>query len=371
MALTATIHKKIFHFGFEARTSRGSMKNKTSWFIRIIDSSNPDVNGIGECGPLPGLSPENFTLLEEELQLVAGRITHGLDSLPTHTGKLDDIVAVNKCISSLFSNDFIRDRPAICFAIETALLDLANGGRRVVFENSFSTGTPIPINGLVWMGGLDQMLQQVEIKIRDGFHCVKLKVGGLDFDKERDILQYIRKKYFRDDITIRLDANGAFKPGDALDRIRELSKPGVHSIEQPIKTGSPEMADLIRNSAIPVALDEELIGARDTDSRKTLLDTLRPPFLVLKPTIHGGLRGVQEWIQLAQERNIGWWITSALESSIGLNAIAQYTANFDVKLPQGLGTGGIYIDNIPSPLRAQKGQLVHDQRIPWEPISFD
>jgi len=219
---------------------------------------------------------------------------------------------------------------------------------------------------LIWMGGLDFMLQQIEIKIKDGFRCLKLKVGGIDFEKECDVLQYIRRKYFRESITIRLDANGAFKPGEAIYKLIELSKYDVHSIEQPLKPGSPEMAELCRNSPIPIALDEELIGIDIRAEKEALLDRLRPGYIILKPTLHGGLHSCQEWIQLAESQNIGWWITSALESNVGLNAIAQFTAQYSINEPQGLGTGMLYSDNIESPLTVSKGFLSYDTDLSWE-----
>jgi L-alanine-DL-glutamate epimerase-like enolase superfamily enzyme len=215
------------------------------------------------------------------------------------------------------------------------------------------------------MGGLDFMLQQIELKIRDGFKCVKLKVGGINFEKECDVLQYIRRKYFRDNITIRVDANGAFKPQDALNKLNELAKYDVHSIEQPIKPGLPEMEELCRISPIPIALDEELIGVNKTEDKEELLTRLKPAYIILKPTLHGGLYSCQEWIQLAEKQNIGWWITSALESNVGLNAIAQFTAEYTNALPQGLGTGMLYTDNIESPLIVNNGFLVHESAYKW------
>src|SRR5258706_11569841 len=240
------------------------------------------------------------------------------------------------------SNNIDREYSSITFALETALLDLLHGGKRIIFKNKFMEQTPIPINGLVWMGGLDFMLQQVEIKIRDGYKCVKLKVGGLDFEKECDVLQYIRRKYFRDNIVIRLDANGAFKKEEALQKIQNLKRFQVHSIEQPIKPGLPEMEQLCRESPIPIAFDEELIGIDNREQKEALLRKLKPHFIILKPTLHGGLSGCEEWIQLAMKNNIGWWMTSALESNIGLNAIAQFASRHPIEIPQGLGTGQIY-----------------------------
>jgi L-alanine-DL-glutamate epimerase-like enolase superfamily enzyme len=241
----------------------------------------------------------------------------------------------------------------------------------LIFSNEFINGKAIPINGLIWMGGLDYMLQQVAIKIYDGFSCIKLKVGGLDFEKECDILRYIRRKYYRENITLRLDANGAFKLDEAMYRLEELSKFNVHSIEQPIKAGSDEMQLLCKNSPIPIALDEELIGIYSREEKIDLLERIMPSYLILKPSLHGGFYSCNEWIALAESRGIGWWITSALESNIGLNAIAQFTASFDIHTPQGLGTGGIYKNNVPSPLTVHRGFLSVSNGEQWDTSLFN
>ncbi|MEK6781629.1 MAG: o-succinylbenzoate synthase [Bacteroidota bacterium] len=357
MALRASSFKKTFHFRFDARTSRGTMKEKHSWFIRIWDEKNPDSFGIGECGPLPGLSVE--TDAEEVLGRVVDKINEGQLQLNPNS----DLTFVSAFINESF--DFLENYPSVIFSIETALLDLSHGGNRTIFKNDFIKGQSIPINGLIWMGGLDFMLQQVEIKIQDGFRCIKLKVGGLDFEKECDILQYIRRKYFRLNIVIRLDANGAFKPDDVLYKLKELSKFDIHSIEQPIKTKSDFLPELCRTSPIKVALDEELIGISKKSQREELLDRIIPPFIILKPTLHGGLQSCAEWIEIAEARKIEWWLTSALESNVGLNAIAQFAANYTLDKPQGLGTGTLYDDNFESPLKMDKGLLIHNPRQEW------
>lgn len=333
------------------------MKDRTSWFIRIFDDSNPDVFGIGECAPLPGLSPElndNYeTGLERFVELF------NLQKLPT------DLDAIHSLIQSRFP--VIEKKSSILFAVETAILDLVNGGQRLIFRSSFNEGKTIPINGLIWMGGMDFMLQQIEVKIRDGFRCIKLKVGGLDFEKECDVLQYVRRKYFRENITIRLDANGAFKYEDALYKLNELSKFKVHSIEQPIKRGSDLLPELCAKSPIPVALDEELLDIYQSAERGALLDRIKPQFIILKPSLHGGLHGTTDWIGQAGKRGIGWWLTSALESSVGLNALAQFVARYPVEIHQGLGTGAIYDDNFFSPLEVKRsGDLGLNSKIPWE-----
>lgn len=372
MALKSSLHKRTFNFGFNARTSRGAMRERNSWFIKIWKEEHPDIFGIGESGPLPGLSTEDIPNLEEVLNLTIGRINHGklecpeLPSLPS--AKLQ---VINQWLKEYFSDAFLQLNPSIAFALETALLDLDHGGNQIIFDNTFVKGQPIPINGLIWMGGLDFMLQQVEIKIRDGFRCIKLKVGGIDFERDLDIVQYVRRKYFRDNIVVRLDANGAFKLEDAMYKLKELSKFDIHSIEQPIKTGSKELPELCQNSPIPIALDEELIGVFGIGEKEKLLDRIKPRFIILKPSLHGGLFGCQEWIELAEARQIGWWITSALESNVGLNAVSQFAANYPITTPQGLGTGEIYVNNIPSPLKVKTGRLISNSAEKWDFSDFN
>ncbi len=362
--LQASIHPLVFKFSFAARTSRGPMNEKTSWFIRLWDDSNPDVYGLGECGPLPGLSKKHGiefdAVLAEEIKAFQSK-NLSLPGGENHLSALNDFFKSNK---------ISREHSSIVFGLETALLDLMNGGQRVIFKNKFIEQTPVPINALVWMGGLDFMLQQVEIKIRDGYRCVKLKVGGLDFEKECDVLQYIRRKYFRENIEIRLDANGAFRKEDALDKINSLKRFNVHSIEQPIKPGFPEMEEICAKSPIPIAFDEELIGINSLEEKEKLLTKLKPKYIILKPTMHGGLFGSDEWIKLAEKQNIGWWITSALESNIGLNAVAQFTSQYPSPLYHGLGTGQIYENNFPSPLFADKGFLHYKSKEKWDLTSL-
>lgn len=361
MALQANFVKNTFHFDFDARTSRGAMKDKTSWFIKIWDVQNPEVFGLGEYGTLSGLSVDYKSEPDELLKTVIDKIIG--QPMPN---QVRDVHALNTFFISLYGNEFVQQNPAVVFALETAFLDLSHGGERIIFKNDFTNKKAIPINGLIWMGGLDFMLQQIEIKIRDGFRCIKLKVGGIDFEKECDVLQYIRRKYYKENITIRLDANGAFKPGDALYKLKELSKFDVHSIEQPIKQKSEMLHELCRTSPIPIALDEELIGIAEKGHKERLLKEVKPQFIILKPALHGGLHGCKEWIELAESMGVGWWITSALESNIGLNAISQFAANYDIKTPQGLGTGQIYSDNFPSPLIVKKGELLYEPRFEWD-----
>ena len=359
MALQATYSKRTFHFGFQARTSRGSMRLKDSWFLKVWDDLHPDVFGIGEAGPLAGLSPERPFDVESQMEklvgLIAGRQMEFLGTLD----KVQNLASELKLSSS------------VTFALETAMLDLVNGGRRVIFDNEFIRGQAIPINGLVWMGGLDYMLQQVSIKIDEGFTCVKIKIGGINFERELDILQFIRRKYYRDVITIRLDADGSFKEDEVDYKLVDLSRYDIHSIEQPLPVGSPFTAELCRNSPIPIALDEELIGIQEHTQKIALLKRLKPQFIILKPMLHGGITGVREWIAAAEKEGVGWWITSALESNVGLNALAQFTSEYPVKMPQGLGTGLIYNDNIPSPLEVSKGQLRFNSQENWDFSELD
>lgn len=327
------------------------MKDRTSWFVKIWDEKDSTVFGLGECAPLPGLSVDDKPEYESVLSTVVNKI-----------GTLKNSSAVLKDVLNIIPPGF----PSIVFGVETALLDLQQGGKRIIFNNEFIQSKPIPINGLVWMGDLDVMLQQASIKIEAGFRCIKIKVGGLNFEKECDIIHYIRKKYFRENITLRLDANGAFKVEEALYKLYDLSKYNIHSIEQPIKPGRPEMEELCRKSPIPIALDEELIGVESADDKRKLMERIKPQFIILKPTLHGGIHGTQEWITLAESLGIGWWITSALESNIGLNAICQLTANYPITLPQGLGTGQLYDDNFQSPLEVSKGEIFYNPKLLWE-----
>jgi o-succinylbenzoate synthase len=363
--LCASIHKYVLQFAFAARTSRGPMQDKTSWFLRLWDDSKPEVYGLGECGPLAYLSKEFTPELESVVTEFVNDLQNKKLSFPQEGWK--DIASLRDFLNL---NSIFTQHSSITFALETALLDLANGGTRTIFKNKFLNQIPIPINGLIWMGGLDFMLQQVEIKIRDGYRCVKLKVGGLDFEKECDVLQYIRRKYFRDNIEIRLDANGAFKKEEALQKIHNLKRFQVHSIEQPIRSGLREMEEICRESPIPIAFDEELIGINRKDQKEELLKRLKPQFIILKPTLHGGLSGCDEWIQVAEKQNIGWWITSSLESNIGLNAIAQFTSQYAITVPHGLGTGQIYTNNFPSPLLAEKGLLYYQAKERWDLTSL-
>ncbi|HXA01489.1 MAG TPA: o-succinylbenzoate synthase, partial [Cytophagaceae bacterium] len=304
------------NFKFDAGTSRGIMRHKDTWFINIWDQANPLLAGRGECGPLKGLSIDDRKDFEEKLSEVCQRINQS---------DLNELAGAD-LVDFFQLNQF----PSILFGLETAILDLINGGEMMIFKNSFSSGLgAIPINGLVWMGDKDFMERQIKEKISEGYTCIKMKIGAIDFDAECSILQDLRKKYPEDKITLRLDANGVFQPVDALEKLGILSKYQIHSIEQPIRQGQEEqMKELCKNSAVHIALDEELIGKFLYEEKESLLKNIQPAYIILKPSLLGGFKSCREWIAIAESLNIGWWITSALESNIGLNAIAQFAATF-------------------------------------------
>jgi O-succinylbenzoate synthase len=351
MAIVCSVHKRVFTFNFHARTSRGAMDTKTSWFFKVWDEAQPECAGYGECGPLPGLSIDDVPEYERMLHHVASAVTRTSQDLSTLAEQPDLFVP--------------RNYPSILFGLETALLDFIHQGKGVIFDNSFVKGEPIAINGLIWMGDRDFMIKQIHEKVVQGFDCLKLKIGGIDFEEECRILGIIRER-FGDAITIRLDANGSFSDDVALGRLRVLGQFNIHSIEQPVRIASAKLPEICMESPIPVALDEELIAHLSLESRRQLLESTRPQYIVLKPSLHGGMQGCREWISQAEAFNIGWWITSALESSIGLNAICQFTAEFNTYLPQGLGTGSIYSDNITSPLRVLNGTILYDHTVSWD-----
>lgn len=314
-------------------TSRGGMRFKNGYYLELIAGG---VTGTGEVSFIEDLSIDNIPELPEFLSKLLLKITEGLE-LPS---------------------DFFEGFPSVAFAFETAIKDYKNGGNGLLFQSDFVTGKrPIPINGLVWMGEKDFMMAQVKQKLEQGFKCVKLKIGALDFETEIELLQYIRNQFSAADIELRLDANGAFKKDDALEKLKVLSDFEIHSIEQPIRQKQwTSLAQLCRESPIPIALDEELIFC-NTMERQRMLDEIKPTYIILKPSLLGGFSACDSWISLAQERGIGWWATSALESNIGLNAIAQWVATKDTKMVQGLGTGALYKTNTASPLHISNGNL--------------
>lgn len=326
-------------------TSRGILTSKKIWLLKVWNEESPEVFGLGECALFRGLSAEDRPGYENVLQ----SLTPNLPPLPELIEQL-------------------RDFPSILFGLETALADLKNGGKRIIYPSTFSEGkSSIRINGLIWMGTKAEMQKQIQDKIEQGFSCIKLKIGAIDFDAELDLLKNIRQEFDAGTIELRVDANGAFSPADALRKLEALSKLNIHSIEQPIKAGQwQEMAQLCANTPLPIALDEELIGINDLSQKRLLLETIRPQYIILKPSLHGGFAGSEEWIKLANEQHIDWWATSALESNIGLNAIAQWCATQKNEMPQGLGTGQLYTNNFESPLSLTGENLFYDHQKVWK-----
>ncbi|MES2794549.1 MAG: o-succinylbenzoate synthase [Bacteroidota bacterium] len=342
--------KHVLEFNFPAGTSRGVMESHTVYYVKIEDSTDSKHFGLGECAPLQGLSIDFLPNFEDILAKICQQLS----------------AITNLDFSTLY--ELIPESlPSIRFGLETALLDYKNGGNRILFSNDFSTkNQPIEINGLIWMGDKGKMLQRIEEKINQGYKTLKLKVGAIDFQEECFLLERIRNSFSEADLCIRLDANGAFPPSEALKKIEILSKFGIHSIEQPIAAHQKlVMRDLIQKTSIPIALDEELIGIFGND-RQELLEFLQPPFIILKPTLLGGFESTKKWIHLAENHEIEWWITSALESNIGLNAIAQFAGDYMINLPQGLGTGQLYSNNVGSPLKIENGKLYYDQNSNWD-----
>ncbi len=342
---SASYKKHRLEFRFLAGTSRGAMKERDTYFV-YLSSSNNDVVGTGEISPLSGLSIDFLPNLESIIADVCKRI----ENITTKN-------AINS-LQDIF--DLIpASLPAVRFGFETAFLDLQNGGKRIIYKNDFSLNQKsIPINGLVWMGDFEFMQSQLEEKLEQGFSCIKLKIGAIDFERECKLLESIRKRFDENKITIRVDANGAFPAKEAIKKLEILSNYAIHSIEQPIAANQwYEMKQLCATTPLPIALDEELIPLVNLEDKKRMLDYIHPQFLIFKPTLLGGLQKTAEWIELCKERNIDWWITSALESNIGLNAISQFVANYNPTLPQGLGTGKLYHNNIDSSLEIKNGEI--------------
>ena len=337
---------KTLHFKQPAGTSRGVYTTRNVWYIVITDQENPKHFGVGECAPLPALSCDD--------------VPEYLDVLTKTSRRLEENLKTN-FENALTSLEELEAYPSIRFGVETALAHYQ--ARSLQFWHTpFSKGKEgIPINGLIWMGNFDEMYQRIEEKMQQGFRCIKMKIGAIDFEKELELLAHIRKHFTSEQIELRVDANGAFSPTDALDKLKRLSEYQLHSIEQPIRACQwQEMAELCKNTPLPIALDEELIGINNRQQKIELLDTIQPQYIILKPSLHGGIGGSEEWIELAAERGIGSWVTSALESNIGLNAIAQWTATLMPTLPQGLGTGMLFTDNIDYPLHIEGDCLWFD-----------
>lgn len=340
--MKATYQKYILNFKRPSGTSRGVLNEKETWFLILEDNGK---KGIGECGILRGLSADDRPDYEAKLQWVCANI---------HLGK-----------EPLW--EALLEFPSIQFGVEMAFQSLASENPFLLFPSAFTTGQKnIAINGLVWMGDEAFMKEQIEEKLAQGFSCIKLKIGAIDFQKELDLLQYIRQNFDENTIEIRVDANGAFGKNEALIKLNQLSGYKLHSIEQPIaKNHTDTMAELCKMTPIPIALDEELIGVFSFEDKEQLLQKIQPQYIILKPSFIGGFRGTKEWILLAEKYQIKWWITSALESNIGLNAIAQWTFLQQNLMPQGLGTGGLFTNNFDCPLEVKKGQLCYNSELHW------
>jgi o-succinylbenzoate synthase len=318
----------IFDFKVPSGTSRGIMTQKKSWFIELQENG---VTGWGECSIIENLSPDY-----QDDEAYFRKIQEFLENWQNNSLDISEM------------NTF----PSIKFGIETALLDLANGGKRQLFNTPFSRGeAKIKINGLIWMGSPTSMQEQIREKLALGFSCIKLKIGAIDWADEYSILKTVRQEFSASAIELRVDANGAYSPKQATEILKQLADLEVHSIEQPIRAGQIDaMAKLCESTPCPIALDEELIGIHRIEEKQKLLVDIQPQYIILKPSLHGGISGSQEWISIAENNNIPWWMTSALESNLGLNAIAQFASTYNLTLPQGLGTGALYQSNLRSPL---------------------
>lgn len=340
--MKATFQKHILNFKQASGTSRGILRTKETFFLFI---SNESSEGIGECGLFRGLSIDDRDDYEEKLQWLCENINSEKELLLLQ----------------------LTEFPSIQFGLEQALKSLESKDKFQLFPSNFTEGIDsIPINGLIWMGSDQFMHQQIKEKLESGFTTIKMKIGAIDFNTELSLLKSIRKEYNANEIELRVDANGAFHPKVALEKLKRLSEMELHSIEQPIKQGQwQEMARLCEETPLDIALDEELIGIFAVTKKEELLLTVNPQYIILKPSLIGGIGGSNEWINLSNSHNVAWWITSALESNVGLNAIAQFTYDLGVKIPQGLGTGGLFTNNFDSPLEIKKGELHYNKNKDW------
>lgn len=342
--LIASYKKHILNFKNPSGTSRGVLNTKETYFLIL---KTEEGFGVGECGLLRGLSIDDRPDYEAELNGVCENIALGVNE--------EDLY------------EALKEFPSIQFGVETAFKSLHSKNPFELFPSEFTRGEKsIPINGLVWMGDRVFMKEQISEKLKQGFTCIKMKIGAIDFNTELELLKSIRKEFSTEEVELRVDANGAFSPKEALEKLKTLSDLKLHSIEQPIKQGQwQEMARLCEETPLPIALDEELIGIFSEEEKNKLLDTIKPQFIILKPSLIGGFRGSDSWINLAKKYGIGWWITSALEGNVGLNAISQYTFTKNSKLQQGLGTGSLYTNNIESPLQVSNGTLSYSPNKDW------
>ena len=341
--MKANYKKYTLNFKQASGTSRGILHTKETYFLFI---NKEDQNGIGECGLFKGLSADDRPDYEEKLQWLCNHINLEKEIL------LKDL----------------SEFPSIQFGLEQALSSLQNKNKFILFPSEFTKGNAsIAINGLIWMGTAHFMKQQIIEKLAAGFTTLKLKIGAIDFDAEIELLKSIRKEFKASDIELRVDANGAFTPHNALEKLHRLSDFDLHSIEQPIKAGQwQEMATLCDKTPLPIALDEELIGVFNSAEKQNLMETIKPQYIILKPSLIGGFQGSKDWIEISNQHNVLWWITSALESNIGLNSIAQFTYSLNTTMPQGLGTGGLFTNNFESPLQVKNGQLHYNPNLKWQ-----
>ncbi len=340
--MQAYYQKKVLIFKQASGTSRGVLRTKETFFLKLVNSSNV---GYGECAVFRGLSVDDRPDYEEKLQWLCTNINRNINELKSEL------------------NTF----PSIQFGLEQAILSLKSENSFELFPSKFTQSKDaININGLIWMGSESFMKQQISAKIKEGFSTIKLKIGAIDFNTELSLLKMIRNEFSSSEIQLRVDANGAFQPFEALEKLKRLSEFEIHSIEQPIKKDQiNKMAELCLKTPVPIALDEELIGVFSVTKKQELLQIINPQYIILKPSLIGGFRGSSQWIQLADKKGIEWWVTSALESNIGLNAIAQWTYTLNSKLPQGLGTGSLFTNNIESPLEVKNGYLKYNTNRKW------
>lgn len=350
--LLSDFRKYLLYFKFPAGTSRGTLTMKETWFVKIWDAADPTIFGIGECALFKGLSVDDRPDYQKKMAYFCDNI----NNFPWIEAEL-------------------TAWPSIKFGLETALCDLKQGGTRILYPSLFTCGDAgIPINGLIWMGSSDFIRQQIREKLDAGFRCLKLKVGAIQLQEEIDLLASIRHEFHSHDLEIRLDANGAFPDAKAVEILEKFADYTIHSMEQPIKAGNPDlMSEICKLSPIPIALDEELIGINSLEAKRELLNLIAPSYIIIKPALTGGFSGAREWIEEAVSRHIGWWITSALESNIGLNAISQWTYKMNVNVIQGLGTGGMFTNNVASPLFVKNQEICFSKENAWDltGIGFD
>jgi len=341
--MKAIYQKYILNFKQASGTSRGVLHTKETYFLKLTDNQK---FGIGECAIFRGLSIDDRPDYEDKLQWLCENINRDIEEL------LSELI----------------EFPSIQFGLEQAVLSLQSYNLFELFPSKFTQSKDsININGLIWMGSEAFMKQQIKDKLKAGFSVIKMKIGAIDFENEIALLKSIRREFSSEEIELRVDANGAFLPSEALEKLKIVSQFEIHSIEQPIKQGQLyEMAELCLKTPIPIALDEELIGVFNVTKKEELLQIINPQYIILKPSLVGGFKGSSAWINLAKKQQIGWWITSALESNVGLNAIAQWTYSLNSKMPQGLGTGSLFTNNFESPLEVKNGHLHYNNNKSWK-----